>query len=498
MVSRNLPAFSIALCSAALFASLPAQANTLLTKATLQRVQNRVDLTKNNAVQAAKRSDTMVPGDALRTYQSALADLKFNDNSLARIGQQAIFRFRPNTRSFELKNGTALFLIRPGQGTTKVRTPNATAGIRGSALIVRYIEATNATMIGALTNSDIEVVVPNCGASKTNVVNNLETEEQATSETCPKVVLKAGQMAVVYQNQLSVYPFDQRRFQETSPFFKGIDWNEAPIAVKAEIETALAGQASFGKVAQENPAWLTAASELPDRAASMQLNPAVPLVPPGAASVSSIDRAVTGVFPASTPAIAGPSTINQPPIVASPPVGPGPATPVQPPAPPPAAGPIGQPIARPEPSAPVVQPPSRPEPTLNMPAPVAPPVAPITPPSPIAPPPSAPIAAPLPRPEPVVTPPTAPVVTPPVVSPPSPPVAAPPVATPPVAPPASPVTNNTPAGIGGQGASTAPLDPPAVQPGIAAPGPSPNASPAAGGGVTPPGATAPRPEPSAP
>jgi len=519
MVSRNLPALCIALCSAALLAPLPAQANTLLTKATLKRVQNKVDLTKNNSVQPAKPADTMVPGNILQTYQSALADLKFNDNSMARIGQRAVFRFQPNTRSFDLKSGTALFLIRPGQGTTRVRTPNATAGIRGSALFVRYISANQSTMIGALTNSDIEVVVPNCGASRAQAVDNLETEADESSSNCPKVVLKAGQMAVVYQGQLSVYPFDQRYFQETSPFFKDIDWNEAPVAVKAEIDAALAGQPAFSKVAQENPVWLTAESQPPTPMPVIQPNPAQPLVPAGVDSVSPVDRPVTGGFPTGTPAIANPQPgpgVQPPTIITPPAAGPGPAPgPVAPVPGLPAPGPIAQPGVRPQPSVPIVQPPTRPEPSVL--GPVAPPpvapVTPVAPPSPIVPP-SAPVAAPPPRPEPIVIPPSPPVVAPPVVappvvappitpvvSPPSPPVVAPPVATPPVAPPASPVINNTPAAPGGglPGAVTAPLDPPAVQIGPApAPGPSPNASPAADGTVVPPGTPDPRPVPNVP
>ncbi|MBD3563293.1 FecR domain-containing protein, partial [Planktothrix sp. FACHB-1355] len=135
-----------------------ASAEMPLTKAVIQSLRNLVRLIPQNQTgRPARVSDPVNPGDSLATGRESLAELRFNDGSLARVGEQAVFQFLPNTRTFRLSNGTALLLIPPGRGTTRVQTPNARAGIRGSALFVRYNPETDTTVVGALTDSNIEV-----------------------------------------------------------------------------------------------------------------------------------------------------------------------------------------------------------------------------------------------------------------------------------------------------------------------------------------------------
>ena len=137
-------------------AILPDQANAqvALTQAEVEALRNRVQLIlRGNSPRPARVSDVMGLGDVLRTAAASRAQLRFNDGSLARIGEQATFSFAPNTRNFQLSNGTVLLLIPPGRGRSNVSTPNAAAGIQGSVLFVRYIPQTNTTIIGALTNN---------------------------------------------------------------------------------------------------------------------------------------------------------------------------------------------------------------------------------------------------------------------------------------------------------------------------------------------------------
>ena len=229
--------------------SLPpaARAETPLTRATVQALRNQVQLIfKNRVTRAAQTADTMTPGDSLATARRSFAELRFNDSSLARIGERTLFQFVPNTRNFYLGNGTALLLIPPGQGRTNVRTPNAAAGIRGSALFVRYNEDTNTTIVGALTNSRIEV---------------------ANGETSQTQTLKAGQMAVIVQNQVvQVYNFDLNTFYQTSELVKDLDLplsNAAPsadpgiAAVQAETSQAARAQTPLTGRVSENPAFVS-------------------------------------------------------------------------------------------------------------------------------------------------------------------------------------------------------------------------------------------------
>lgn len=196
-----------------------ASATTPLTRAVIQLIRNDVDLIpEGEDARPAEISDRMEPGDALATARQSFAELYFNDGSLARVGESVLFRFVPNTRTFRLNNGTVLLLIPPGQGRTRLQTPNATAGIRGSALFVRYIRETDTTIVGALTDSGIEVY------------NEDETE---------RYELEAGQVALVIEDRIErIYQMDLERFYETSELAQGLYLGETDLlATRREIET---------------------------------------------------------------------------------------------------------------------------------------------------------------------------------------------------------------------------------------------------------------------
>ena len=184
-----------------------ASAITPLTRAEIQNLRNLVQLIprNNQKIRPARKLDAMIPGDGLSTGRASLADLRFNDGSLARIGEQAVFQFLPKTRDFRLSNGTVLLLIPPGRGRTRIQTPSAAAAIRGSALFVRYNKQTDTTIVGALTNSGIQVY--NKDASQTQV-------------------LQAGQLIVLVKGEFqSFYDFDLRNFYETSELVRELDLN---------------------------------------------------------------------------------------------------------------------------------------------------------------------------------------------------------------------------------------------------------------------------------
>jgi len=228
---------------------LPKQANaeTALTRAVVQSLRNLVQLMpQKSAARLARVADAIAPGDALSTGRSSLAELRFNDGSLARIGEQAVFRFVTQTRNFKLSNGTVLLLIPPGQGTTGVWTPNAAAAIRGSALFMRYIPETATTVVGALTNSNIEVF---------------------NQQSSRRQVLQAGQLLVIVKDKIEgLYNFDLKTFYETSDLVQGLDLNKksgvtsldpAIALVQAETAAALAAQLPLnGAEVIVNPAFI--------------------------------------------------------------------------------------------------------------------------------------------------------------------------------------------------------------------------------------------------
>ncbi|MEH1941181.1 MAG: FecR family protein, partial [Nostoc sp.] len=221
---------------------------TPLTRAEIQDLRNMVQLIPKDKLKKrpARKSDAMIPGDGLSTGRASLADLRFNDGSLARVGEQALFQFLPKTRSFRLSNGTALLLIPPGRGQTRIQTPSAAAAIRGSALFVRYDQQTDTTIVGALTNSGIEV--SNKEASQTQL-------------------LQAGQMMVIVKGKFQgLYDFDLRNFYQTSDLVRGFDLTKQNItptadpaiaSVQAETTAALNAQSPItGEGVVENPSFL--------------------------------------------------------------------------------------------------------------------------------------------------------------------------------------------------------------------------------------------------
>ncbi|MGA7932654.1 MAG: FecR domain-containing protein, partial [Kovacikia sp.] len=478
MSKRFLSIVTLGLCAAgALFFQPVAQAEIRLTEATVQNLRNQVRLMlRGKAPQEAQKGNKMQPGDALTTAQKSWAELRFNDRSLARVGERALFRFLPNTRTFYLENGTALLLIPPGRGRSRVQTPNGAAGIRGSALIVRYSPDTDVTLIGALTNSQIEVY---------NRGNN-----QA-------VPLQAGQMAVIVQDQITqIFNFDLRRFYETSPMVQGLDLSrQTPedhsdpdlALVQAETAEAVKSQAPLqGSDVVQTPAWigLNSSSRDPYNNPGDGVGIGEPPLPPialpgidrnlsegyrqittGSEVIRSIEKGTGGTT--SSPILASP-TIPRPidppngPAVSGAPTRPGPVPDLGRP----------QPGSNPKPSPPPIDvgiptptPPASPPPGNAVP----PPTPPVTPPSPQP----APVPAPAPptRPEPTPVPSSLnPQLNPNQVPPaPTTPVSVPSVVTPPSAPGSNAVPNPT---IQISVPAPAVINSPAITPAPSSPAPS--------------------------
>ncbi|MGK7889471.1 MAG: hypothetical protein AB4042_09055 [Leptolyngbyaceae cyanobacterium] len=225
MIRRPTIALGIILGMAGLVGNAPpVQADIPLTHAEIQRLQNQVELIPDgSSPQPAQLEDQLVPGDALTTNQQALAELEFNDGTLARLGELALFYFQPESRTLDLESGTVLLLIPPEQGTSQLRTPNATAGIRGSGLFGRFIPGKtpdeSVTLIGALTTSGIEVATRAPGAEDLDDGQ----PEMGAEEASDSVELEAGHIAVIVGDRPpQVFTFDLDIFYRTSTLVQGL------------------------------------------------------------------------------------------------------------------------------------------------------------------------------------------------------------------------------------------------------------------------------------
>lgn len=260
-----------------------ASADVPLTRADVEALLNRVELLPRGASpRPARLADYLGRGDSLRTATASRAELRFNDGSLARIGQHATFQFVPNTRNFRLSNGTMLLLIPPGQGRSTIQTPNVVTGVQGTGLVIRYISTQNLTLVMALTESSAGPMS----------ITTLDGQQETT--------LAAGQMALIQDNQIQVVEFDLGAFYQTSDLIQGLhlddenyagDHHDPVDAVRQETLAALENQPEFDvSTSFLNPEWIqTEESNL--LAPPRELSPSININ----SSLSPAGRAVDGV-----------------------------------------------------------------------------------------------------------------------------------------------------------------------------------------------------------
>lgn len=113
---------------------MTAEAVVPYTQATVTRLQNKVAF--GESAQKARRPAQ--PGDVIKadtyllTETDSRAELKYQDGSVVRIGQNTVFTFEADTRTLSLEKGSLIFYIPKGQGGGTIRTASITAAITGT------------------------------------------------------------------------------------------------------------------------------------------------------------------------------------------------------------------------------------------------------------------------------------------------------------------------------------------------------------------------------
>ncbi|MCU0550944.1 MAG: hypothetical protein MUC48_16480 [Leptolyngbya sp. Prado105] len=201
--------------------ALPVQAaSDLLTRGEVYKLTNQAQLLQSNRpARPARLADVLVPQDAIRTASRSRAELLFNEGSLARIGSNAIFRFIPGMRGFQLRNGTALIMSPPTTVATRIETldgqaiaelpPSAIEAptnseqyqVRSLSMVIHVDAANNKTEFFNLTNNPIKIF-----DSKGNVT-----------------IINGGQTVTVQNGVIGrVNTFDLRKFYQTSSLSVGL------------------------------------------------------------------------------------------------------------------------------------------------------------------------------------------------------------------------------------------------------------------------------------
>ena len=128
----------LTLCALALgsLAIVAAHAATPFTQATVTRLQNKVSYGEIKGEQSVLRpaaaQDVVRASNFLQSETDSRAELRYEDGSLVRIGQNTIFSFEANTRTMTLTKGSFMFYVPKGSGGGVIKTPSLTAAITGT------------------------------------------------------------------------------------------------------------------------------------------------------------------------------------------------------------------------------------------------------------------------------------------------------------------------------------------------------------------------------
>src|SRR5437016_4139497 len=88
------------------------------------------------AARPATVNDEVRDGIAVRTGVDSRSELKFTDQTLARLGDNTLFSFAEGTRNLNLQDGAMLLRVPKGAGGAKISSSAVTAAITGTTVMV--------------------------------------------------------------------------------------------------------------------------------------------------------------------------------------------------------------------------------------------------------------------------------------------------------------------------------------------------------------------------
>ncbi|MEL6816606.1 MAG: hypothetical protein AAFP03_17630, partial [Cyanobacteria bacterium J06598_3] len=176
-IKRFLQGTLTASCIGLIFAPIAlAQANKQsgsLTQAEVYSLRNIVQLMlQNQPPRSASLQDTLAPRDAMQTGSRSLAELIFNEGSLARLGSNSVFRFVPGLRRYQLPDGS-------------LHSETVFQLQRGVALLVSPPEGTRAETAGGQVEFTARdgLIIGRVGAASPSENRTTTTALQPTNKT---------------------------------------------------------------------------------------------------------------------------------------------------------------------------------------------------------------------------------------------------------------------------------------------------------------------------
>ncbi len=117
---------------------LPASA-AQFTSAVVSKKINKVtvfDIQKTP--HSAKLKETLSTRNSILTGRRSRAELTFSDSSIARLGANTAFSFKPSKRRLELQYGTMLLQVPKNAGGATIHTSSVSAAITGTTILFEY------------------------------------------------------------------------------------------------------------------------------------------------------------------------------------------------------------------------------------------------------------------------------------------------------------------------------------------------------------------------
>ncbi|MDX6767048.1 MAG: FecR family protein [Candidatus Methylacidiphilales bacterium] len=141
---KNVPFLALLLLSSSV-----CQAGQTLDQANISYIQNDVSVADVKILNtgagetkktAATLNQTVTRDNAVITGDKSRVELKFNDGSVARLGQFSVFSFKEGTRDVQLKQGSVLLNVPKGMGQTNIKAAAVTAAITGTTVLFQAYE----------------------------------------------------------------------------------------------------------------------------------------------------------------------------------------------------------------------------------------------------------------------------------------------------------------------------------------------------------------------
>lgn len=227
-------------------------ASDLLTRAEVYKLVNRAQILPNNRpARPARLSDVLVPQDGIQTAARSRAELLFNEGSLARVGSNAIFRFKPGLRGFQLRNGVAVIMNLPTASATRIETLEGQAIAEIPPTIASNvsppspdISPDSAEYAAYYKSSTAMIVVADSSANKVEFYNLTSSPIQITDAKGTALFIKAGETVSVLNGTIGqVNVFDLRSLYTTSGLAAGLGNGQEKLLLTepARVQQSLRG-----------------------------------------------------------------------------------------------------------------------------------------------------------------------------------------------------------------------------------------------------------------